>query len=105
MNNIQPVGSKILVKPIKRKEDKLDSGIIIPGTANAELSEAEVVAVSAELSKVYKVGDIVLFPSKAGVGFAVGNVPHLWLNCDPMGAAEVWGILNQKIAIDNEDNL
>ncbi len=93
---VQPVGFKILVKPLKREEETFDSGIILPGTANAELSKAEVVAVSNELSKVYKVGDIILFPSKSGVGFLIGKEAHLWLNAEPNGAAEVWGILNPE---------
>ena len=47
--NIKPQGKKLIVKPIEQKEEVTDSGIVIPGVANANLQKGEIVAVGVEL--------------------------------------------------------
>jgi len=90
---VKPVGQKILVLPLKKKESKLDSSdLIIPETAYADLNEGKVVEVSSEVSHLYKKDDIVLYPSKKGVGFIIENIPHLWLSTAPE-REEIWGKL------------
>lgn len=87
---IQPVGQKILVLPLESKETKSGGGIIIPESVNtADLREAVVVEVSAELSNVYQEGDVVLYPSKAGLGQEYNGKLHLWLRHD---LQEIWGV-------------
>jgi len=57
---INPIGDKLVVKPIK-EEEKTKSGIILPESATKETPNmGEVVAVG-ELSENIKVGDRVLF--------------------------------------------
>ena len=72
--NIQPIGDRVLVKPVEANDEKSPSGIIIPDTAHKEKPErGKVVAVGAgkrgddnELIPVaVKVGDTVMF-SKYG---------------------------------------
>jgi co-chaperonin GroES (HSP10) len=87
MSKIQPVGDKILVLPIEKKEEKMESGLIEAATANAELSRGKVVAVSDELQNIYSEGDMVLHPSRCGIGQYMNGAQHLWLRND-----EVWGI-------------
>lgn len=94
MIHIQPVGDKVLVFPLPKVEEKLDSGIIQAASVNAELSEGKVVAVSSELSKFYKVDDIVLFPAKSGVGQILEGKAHLWIRND-----EIWGVKNKAEAV------
>jgi co-chaperonin GroES (HSP10) len=92
-SNVKPVGQRLLVLPLKKKESKLtDSDLIIPETAYADLNEGKVVSVSSEVAHLYKKDDIVLYPSKKGVGMIIDNVPHLWLSTE-VGRDEVWGIL------------
>lgn len=87
---IQPVGQKILVLPLEAKETKSGGGIIIPDSVNtADLREGVVVEVSSELSGWYQEGDIVLYPSKAGLGQEYKGKLHLWLRHD---LQEIWGI-------------
>lgn len=78
------LGGRILVKPLKSKEEKIDS-IVIPSTANSELSEGLVVMVDKEITKYIDKGHIVVYPTGAGVGQFVDNEPHLWLQ-----AQDVW---------------
>ncbi len=87
-----PAGTKLLVKPLPKKEEKLDSSIIIPESANADLREGEVVAISNEISHLFKIGDIVLYPNRKGVGFVYNQIPHLWLDSNPT-KEEIWGIV------------
>lgn len=79
------LGGRIIVKVLKSKEDKIES-IIIPLTANSDLTEGLVVKADPDIEKYIKVGNIVVFPTGSGVGQYIGNDAHLWLN-----ANEVWG--------------
>ena len=88
---ILPVGTKLIVLPLPQKEEKLDSGIYVPGTANANLMEGKVVEVSPEISHLYAVGDIVLYPEKKGTGCIIDGLPHLWLDAQAE-LKEIWGI-------------
>lgn len=92
---ILPVGTKLIVLPLPQKEEKLDSGIYVPGTANANLMEGEVVAVSSEISHLYKVGDVVLYPEKKGTGCVINGLPHLWLDTQ-FELKEIWGIADYQ---------
>lgn len=93
---ITPVGNKILVLPIDKKEEEYGEAnpegkrLVIPGTANAELQEAEVVNVSKDLQHLFEKGDVVLYPKNAGLQQLYKGVPHLWLRIEPQNS-EVWG--------------
>jgi co-chaperonin GroES (HSP10) len=90
---IKPVGKKLLVKELPKRETKLASGLIAPETVNADLSEGEVVAVSDELKGVIEIGDVLLFPKKKGIGQIDGSEMYLWLDATP-AKEEVWGKVN-----------
>lgn len=91
MNKL-PLGGRIIISPIEKKEEKIGS-IVIPGTANAELLYGKVEAVSPDLSNIYKKDDIVLYPKGAGSGQIIDGKAHLWLRADPDSLnTEVWGI-------------
>lgn len=86
---IKPEGRKLLVLPLESKEENI-GGIIIPeSVATADLKRAEVVEVSDELSNKYKQGDIVLYPSRCGLGQIYNGKPHLWLREEQQ---EIWGV-------------
>jgi chaperonin GroES len=104
MSSIKPVGNKILVLPIEKKEEVIGA-IIIPGTVNAQLQEGEVVAVSDQVKDLYKKGDIVLYAEKKGVAQLIKNKPHLWLDTEP-NLGEIYGIVTPEVYhVDNGDNL
>lgn len=91
---IQPVGPRMLVKPLPQKEIKLSEGIIIPDTANANLLSGEIVRLSLdEIPKaddgmpLYNKGDIVIYPNGSGTGHREGVEILLWLQ-----HGEVWGL-------------
>lgn len=102
---IQPVGRKILVLPLSKKEETLPSGIVMPEAAFADLREAKVVAVSPEVAHLYKPGDIILKPEKKGVAQLLNGEIHLWVDTRPE-LEEVWGILiEQPVPKDKGDDL
>lgn len=104
MNKI-PVGDKIIVSLIDKKDEKIGS-VIIPGTANADLRYGKVEAVSQELKEIYGVGDIVIYPNKSGVGQLIEGKPCLWLRAMPMTTdVEVWGIEKDHSVVDKGDDL
>lgn len=88
---IQPVGSKLLILPLPKKEYKLES-IVIAATANGELSEGQVVEVSETLKEVYPIGCKVLYPESVGIGQIYNGKPHLWLDSS---LDQVWGIVTE----------
>lgn len=103
--NIRPVGRKLLVMPLPHEEETMPSGIIMPETAMADLSRGEVIEVSEEIKHLYKPGDIILFPSKAGIGQLVNGAIHFWLDSRPE-TEQIWGIvIPEKHHVDKEDNI
>lgn len=101
---VVPVGTKILVKPIKKEETIMESGVI---AVDFQLDTAEVVEVSSYLKEVYKPGDIVMYPSGAGVGHYYNKKGHcLFLNGQEFPQGDVWAILTEeKIKKDKGDSL
>lgn len=75
----------MIVKVLKSEEQQIES-IIVPKTANSELSEGLVLKVDPVIEKLVKIGNIVVFPTGAGVGQYIGNDPCLWLEVN-----SVWG--------------
>ena len=86
-----PLGQRLLVKT-KEEEAKTASGIIIPDNAKEKPLQAEVKAVSNELSKdencELKEGDTVVFAKYSGTEISVDGEKFLVLNCE-----DVLGIL------------
>ena len=80
---IQPLGDRVLVKPIEQKETKR-SGIIIPDTAKEKPQEGRVVAVGpgrVEDGKVIAVavkkGDRILFGKYSGTEIKLDGEEHI----------------------------
>ncbi len=90
--SLKPVGNKIIVFLLERKDEELN-GIIIPGVANADLLEGEVVSVSDDVAHKCEVGDVVLFPKKHGISTVFGGRPCLWLRYTE---DEIWGIIKKE---------
>ena len=85
--NIKPVGQKLLVKPLPKQEEKFGS-LVIPGTANAELEEAEIIEVSTDIESIFKKGEHILYASSAGVSQMIDKITYKWLIPD-----QVWAIV------------
>ena len=92
---IQPLGDRVLVKPIEAKEVK-KGGIIIPETAKEKPQEGKVVAVGkgkiAEDGKLMpmelKAGDRILYGKYSGTEIKIDDEEHLIMHQD-----DVLGIL------------
>ena len=87
--SIQPLGDRILVKPIEAKE-KTEGGIILPDTAKEKPQEAKVIAigkgsVSEDGTKVpleVKVGDKILYGKYSGTDINHDGEDYLILRQD-----------------------
>ena len=92
---IQPLGDRVLVKPVEQKETKR-GGIIIPDTAKEKPQEGEVIAVGkgkvTEDGKVLamevKPGDRILYGKYSGNEIKMDDVEHLIMHQD-----DILGIL------------
>jgi|LakMenEpi03Aug12_release.lakeMendotaPanAssembly.Ray.scaffolds.fasta_scaffold573585_2 co-chaperonin GroES (HSP10) len=85
---ITPVGKKLLVSPVSKEHHTTESGII---AVENSLAYAKVEAVSKELSKLFKKGDVVIYPEKTGVNQMYNGLECLWLN-----DYDVWGIEEEQ---------
>jgi chaperonin GroES len=93
---IQPLGDRVLVKPLEQKETKR-GGLIIPDSAKEKPQEGEVVACGkgklAEDGKLLpmdvKSGDRILYGKYSGNEIKIDEVEHLIMHQD-----DILGILN-----------
>lgn len=89
----QLMGGRLIVKVLPSKEQTIDN-IVIPATANSNLTEGLVVMADPEIEKLIKKGNIVVYPTGSGVGQYIGNDAFLWLEY-----RDVWATFE----IDKED--
>lgn len=81
---IQPLGDRILIKPLEQAEEKI-GGIIIPDTAKEKPQEGEVIAVGPgkllengqRQAPSVAVGDKILYGKYAGTEVKYGGVEYL----------------------------
>lgn len=77
---IQPMGARILVKPLEQ-ESKTSSGLYIPETAKEKPQTGVVVAVGDDEEIKLKVNDKVLFAKYTGTEFKLDGVEYLLMDC------------------------
>lgn len=85
---ITPVGTKLIIEQLDKEEETSTGGLYM---ANSSLSKGRVVAVAKPISDVYKVGDIILYPTKKGVEEPIAGKAYKWLDAEP-NLGEIWGI-------------
>ena len=95
--NLQPLGDRVVVKPLSEEDSKTPSGIYIPDTAKEKPQEGEVVAVGPgaknEEGKIapmdVKIGDIVLFGKWSGTEVKIdGKDYSIMKESDIMGISK-----------------
>jgi chaperonin GroES len=79
--NIQPMGSRVLIKPIEQ-ESKTSSGLLLPETAKEKPQTGLVVAVGDDEEIKLKVNDKVLFAKYTGTEFKMDGTDYLLLEAN-----------------------
>ncbi len=87
--NIQPLGDRVLVKPLEEKE-QVKNGIIIPDSAKEKPQEGEVIAIGtgklddkgAKIAFTVKAGDKVLISKYGGTEVKVDGIAYLIMRED-----------------------
>jgi len=74
--NIQPLGLRVLVRPIEQ-EAKTASGLILPDYAKEKPQIGEVIAIGGDEENEVKVGQKVLFPKYTGTEIKIEGVEHI----------------------------
>lgn len=90
---IIPLGVRLLVEPLPKKEEVLQSGIVLAETVNADLSSGKVVKVAKEISHLFAEGDTVLYSTGTGLGQFLNGKTLVWLT-----ANEIWGTVVREEA-------
>jgi chaperonin GroES len=77
---IQPLGARILVKPLEQ-ESKTSSGLYIPETAKEKPQTGLVVAVGDDEDIKLKVDDRIVFAKYTGTEFRLDGGEYLLIDC------------------------
>ena len=78
MTMIQPMGARVLIRPAQ-KENKTNSGLILPETAKEKPQQGSVEAIGGEDDMLtdLAVGDTVIFPKYSGSEIKMDGVEYL----------------------------
>ena len=78
MTTIQPMGARVLIRPAQ-KENKTNSGLILPETAKEKPQQGSVEAIGGEDDMLtdLAVGDTVIFPKYSGSEIKMDGVEYL----------------------------
>ena len=97
--NLQPLGDRVVVKPLSEEDSKTPSGIYIPDTAKEKPQEGKVIAVGpgskSDDGKItpmdVKVGDHVLFGKWSGTEVKVDGKDY-----SIMKESDIMGVIAKK---------
>jgi len=80
---IQPLGTRVLVRPDNESESRTSSGLYIPETAKEKPQTGVVIAIGEEDEDIkVQVGQKVLFPKYTGTEIKLDGVEHLIMDAD-----------------------
>lgn len=77
---VQPMGARILVKPLEQ-ENKTATGLYIPETAKEKPQTGVVVAIGDDEDIKLKVNDKILFAKYSGTEIKLGSDDYLIMEC------------------------
>jgi len=80
---IQPLGSRVLVRPIEG-ENITSSGIYIPETAKEKPQTGEIIAIGDDEEIKVKPGQKVMFPKYTGTEIKIDGVDHIIMEFDDL---------------------
>ncbi len=88
---IQPLGSRVLVRPDKESDNRTSTGFYIPETAKEKPQTGFVVAVGDDEENIkVAVGQKILFPKYTGTEIKLDGVDHLIMDSD-----DILAIINE----------
>lgn len=101
----KPISNRLIVEPLPRKEELYAGKIIIPATANTELEQGKVVALSDGFNAMFEIGDILLYPTNAGVPMLIDKITYKWLQGPIMGQlGEIWAVVTPESSENEHDD-
>lgn len=89
MVKLKPQGTKIIVQTMMEEQKLTEGGII---AVDFSLEKGEIVEVGTEVEKIYKKGDIVLFPEGSGHSLNYQKKSCKWLDGRPFPNGDVWAL-------------
>lgn len=80
---VQPLGTRVVVRPDTEAETRTSSGLFIPETAKEKPQTGMIVAIGDEEEDIkVEVGQKVLFPKYTGTEIKLDGVEHLIMDAD-----------------------
>jgi len=87
MQKLKPQGTKIIVQTILQEDKVGEAGII---AVDFTLDKGEIVEVGTDVEHLYKVGDIVLFPTGVGHSLNYQKKSCKWLDGRSFPNGDIW---------------
>ena len=82
---VQPLGSRVLVRPDKEGDGRTTTGIYIPETAKEKPQTGFVIAIGDDEETIkVKVGQKVLFPKYTGTEIKLEGVEHVIMDAEDL---------------------
>lgn len=75
---LQPIGKRVLVKPIVEENRTTDGGIIIPDTVKEKVAKGTIIAIGQTVEWL-KENDTILYSATAGTEVTMNNEKYLLL--------------------------
>ena len=80
---IQPLGSRVLVRPDNEAESRTSGGLYIPETAKEKPQTGEILAIGDDEEEIkVKVGQKVLYPKYTGTEIKLDGMDHIIMDAD-----------------------
>lgn len=80
---IQPLGSRVLVRPDNEAESRTSGGLYIPETAKEKPQTGEIIAIGEDEEEIkVKVGQKVLYPKYTGTEIKLDGMDHIIMDAD-----------------------
>ena len=80
---IQPLGSRVLVRPDNEAESRTSGGLYIPETAKEKPQTGEIIAIGDDEEEIkVKVGQKVLYPKYTGTEIKLDGMDHIIMDAD-----------------------
>jgi chaperonin GroES len=80
--NLQPLGSRVLIRPKEDEESRTGAGLYIPETAKEKPMMGEVIAIGDDEEIKVKVGQTVLFPKYTGTEITLDGIDYLVMDAE-----------------------
>jgi hypothetical protein len=100
MQKFEPVGRKMLVRPVKEDNYKTSSGLEL---VQLEFMKVEVIEVSRDYESMYVPGNVLVTSANSGISQVYNGENCLWIDAKAAPEGDVWFIVREEDVLSDDD--